>query len=113
MLQSPMLTSVLPECLFLCSFWAFSWASLTGFFLQAIHNRELAVGFVATVFWLCLYLFERSWVKMLGSSGTLMIYAGLATVMVDRYLMRLSALASRRTVRVPRVTGTPQAFSRV
>ena len=81
------------------------------FFLQAIHNRELAVGFVATVFWLCLYLFERSWVKMLGFSGTLMIYAGLATVMVDRYLMRLSA--SRRTVRVPRVTGTPQAFSRV
>ena len=81
------------------------------FFLQAIHNRELAVGFVATVFWLCLYLFERSWVKMLGFSGTLMIYAGLATVMVDRYLMRLSA--SRRTVRVPRVTGTPQAFSPV
>jgi len=42
-----------------------------------------------------------------------MIYAGLATVMVDRYLMRLGALASRRTVRVARVTGTAQAFSRV
>jgi len=75
------------------------------FFLQAIRDRELAVGFVVTVFWLSLYLFERSWVKMLGLSGTLMIYAGLATIAVDRYLIR--SAPERRMAAVQRATRSP------
>ena len=75
------------------------------FFLQAIQDRELAVGFVVTTFWFSLYLFERSWVKTLGFSGTLMMYAGLATIVVDRYLIRTTT--DRRMAWVRRVTGTP------
>jgi hypothetical protein len=56
------------------------------FFLRTIQNQELATGFVVTTFWMSLYLFERSWVKTLGLAGTMMIYAGLATILVDRYL---------------------------
>lgn len=64
------------------------------FFLQAIYDHELATGFVVTTFWLSLYLFERSWVKTLGLAGTLMIYAGLATIVIDHYLR--SATRRRR-----------------
>ena len=56
------------------------------FFLRTIQNHELATGFVVTTFWMSLYLFERSWVKTLGLAGTMMIYAGLATILVDHYL---------------------------
>jgi hypothetical protein len=56
------------------------------FFLHTIHDHELATGFVVTTFWLSLYLFERSWVKTLGLAGTLMIYAGLVTIVIDHYL---------------------------
>jgi len=56
------------------------------FFLHTIQDHELATGFVVTTFWLSLYLFERSWVKTLGLAGTLMIYAGLATIVLDHYL---------------------------
>jgi hypothetical protein len=56
------------------------------FFLHAIHDRELATAFVVTTFWLSLYLFERSWIKTLGLAGTLIIYAGLATTLIDHYL---------------------------
>jgi hypothetical protein len=56
------------------------------FFLRTIQNHELATAFVVTTFWMSLYLFERSWVKTLGLAGTMMIYAGLATILVDRYL---------------------------
>ena len=58
------------------------------FFLHAIQDHELATGFVVATFWLSLYLFERSWVKTLGLAGTLMIYAGLATIVIDYYLLR-------------------------
>jgi hypothetical protein len=57
---------------------AFQW------WLRAIRIRELAVALVAVMFWLSLYLFERSWVKVLGGSGTLMIYLGGATLLIDR-----------------------------
>lgn len=55
-------------------------------FLRVIRHRELAVALVSVVFWISLYLFERSWVRTLGMSGTLMIYLGGATLLVDRYL---------------------------
>ena len=75
------------------------------FFLKAIQNRELAVSFVVTVFWLSLYLFERSWVMTLGLAGTLTIYAGLATVILDRYLLRLGSAVVPWKSGARRVTG--------
>lgn len=82
------------------------------FFLNAIHDRELAVGFMVTVFWMSLYLFERSWAKTLGLSGTLIIYAGLATVIVDRCLLRLRSRSLHPMAGVQRVIGPP-TFSRL
>lgn len=56
-------------------------------FLANIRHRELAIGLVTVVFWLGLYLFERSWVKTLGTTLTLMVYLGGLTFLVDRWLM--------------------------
>jgi hypothetical protein len=62
--------------------------------LRAIYHRELAVALVTVVFWLSLYLFERSWLVMLGLSGTLLIYLGGGFILLDRVLLR-------RTVSLP------------
>jgi len=59
---------------------AFQW------WLQVIRSRELAVALVVSVFWLSLYLFERSWAKTLGGAGTLMIYLGGAVYLIDRLM---------------------------
>lgn len=55
--------------------------------LRVIRHRELAVALVTVMFWLCLYLFERSWIKTLGLSVTLMVYLGGATILLDRFLL--------------------------
>lgn len=60
---------------------AFSW------FLRVIRHREVAMALVTVVFWLSLYLFERSWNRTLGLSGTLMIYLGIPTILIDRLLV--------------------------
>lgn len=56
-------------------------------FLRLIWYRELAVGLVTVVFWLSLYLFERSWVKTLGLTITLMVVMGAAVFILDRLLL--------------------------
>jgi len=57
------------------------------FWLTIIRHRELAVSLVTVVFWLGLYLFERSWVKTMGLTLTLMVYLGGFTYLVDQYLL--------------------------
>lgn len=54
--------------------------------LSVIRHRELAVGIVTVIFWLGLYLFERSWAKTLGLTITLMVYLGGLTYLVDQWL---------------------------
>ena len=56
--------------------------------LRAIRLRELAIAAVTVIFWLSLYLFERSWANMLGLSLTLIAYLGGATLLLDRFLLR-------------------------
>jgi hypothetical protein len=56
-------------------------------FLLTIRHRELAIGLVTVVFWLGMYLFERSWIKTLGVDVTLMVYLGGLTFLVDRFLL--------------------------
>lgn len=68
---------------------------LYSFFLRLIWHRELAVGLVTVIFWLSLYLFERSWIKTLGFSFTLMIYMGVSVFVLDRYLMSRRARRKR------------------
>ena len=70
--------------------------------LRIIRHRELAVGLVAVMFWMALYLFERSWIKNLGLTLTMMVYLGGATLVLDRVLLwtrglrRVSLAAGRR-----------------
>jgi hypothetical protein len=52
-----------------------------------IRHDELRAGLLAVIFWLALYLFERSWNRTLGLSGTLMIYLGIPTILIDRLLV--------------------------
>jgi hypothetical protein len=56
-------------------------------FLRAIQHRELAVSLVTVVFWLSLYLFERSTAKTLGLSITMMVYLGGLSFLIDRWLL--------------------------
>jgi hypothetical protein len=51
-----------------------------------IRRGELAVGFACVLFWVSLYLFERSWVKTLGTTGTILIYLGGLVWLLDRKL---------------------------
>jgi hypothetical protein len=58
------------------------------FFATRLHHEELRSGLLAVIFWLSLYLFERSWVKTLGLFGTLMLYLGGPALLLDYYLNR-------------------------
>ena len=55
--------------------------------LRLIRLRELAIAAVTVIFWLSLYLFERSWSNMIGLSLTLIAYLGGATFLLDRLLL--------------------------
>ena len=57
------------------------------FWLRTIRYRELAVALVTVMFWMSLYLFERSWINTLGLSLTLMVYLGGASLILDRVLL--------------------------
>jgi hypothetical protein len=53
-----------------------------------VHHEELRSGLLAVIFWLALYLFERSWVKTIGLLGTLLVYLGGPALLLDYYLNR-------------------------
>lgn len=60
-------------------------------FMRIIIHRELAISLVTCIFWVNLYLFERSWAKTLGFAFTMMIYLGLVAFVVDRWLLMRAA----------------------
>jgi hypothetical protein len=70
--------------------------------LAQIWHRELAFALTTVIFWLSLYLFERSWIKMLGVSATLIIYLGGTVFVVDRVLRRHHRVAARMRLDQPR-----------
>lgn len=55
---------------------------------RIIHHHELAVGLASVVFWLSLYLFERSWVRTFGTTLTLLIVVGGLVLLLDRTWLR-------------------------
>jgi hypothetical protein len=73
-------------------------------FLRVIRHPELRVALVTVVFWLPLFQFDRSWLKMLGLSGTMIIYLGAASLLLDRYLS--ARFAQRRRSVVQRSVAT-------
>jgi hypothetical protein len=66
-------------------------------FRRAIWHRELFVAFATVSFWLSAYLFERSWATMLGVTVGFMVYLGLPTVLLDRFLLIKYDRGSRDT----------------
>jgi hypothetical protein len=55
--------------------------------MSVIHHRELAIAVTTVIFWLSLYLFERSWAKTLGLTITLMVYLGGFVYLIDQWLL--------------------------
>jgi hypothetical protein len=70
---------------------AIVWGFLLGVtfqvWLSVIRHRELAVAVTTVMFWLALYLFERSWAKTLGGTVTLMVYLGGLVYLIDQWLL--------------------------
>ena len=70
---------------------AIVWGFLLGvafqFWQSVIRHRELAVAVTTVMFWLALYLFERSWAKTLGGTVTLMVYLGGLVYLIDQWLL--------------------------
>ncbi|MGB7217980.1 MAG: hypothetical protein WBD07_04140 [Vicinamibacterales bacterium] len=53
-----------------------------------VRHDELCSGLLVVIFWLGLYLFERSWVKTIGLSGTMFVYLAIPAFLLDYYLCR-------------------------
>jgi hypothetical protein len=53
-----------------------------------IRHDDLRSGLLAVIFWLGLYLFERSWVKTIGESGTMFVYLAIPALLLDYYISR-------------------------
>jgi hypothetical protein len=51
-----------------------------------IRDRELAVAATTALMWTALFLFERSWIKTIGASGTLLLMMSLGGYAVDRLI---------------------------
>jgi ABC-type spermidine/putrescine transport system permease subunit I len=60
---------------------------LYAWFLRTIWHRELAVAVVIVVFWMSMYLFERSWANVLGMAASLVVYVGLPITILDHFLV--------------------------
>lgn len=72
------------------------WAYQT--LLHMIRHRELAIPLVTVVFWMSVFLFERSWVKWMGSTGTLLIYLGGLTYLADWWFRQRERVEEQRVV---------------
>ncbi len=66
----------------------FIWGTFMGVVYASIYkyyrHRDIAVSIGTVICWLTLYLFERSWVKTIGLGGTLIIYVGGLSFLMDR-----------------------------
>jgi hypothetical protein len=69
----------------------FGFGVLVGFayavFRALIWHRDIFVAFATVVFWLTVYLFERSWATMLGQALSFFVYLGPPVVLLDRFLL--------------------------
>jgi hypothetical protein len=86
--------------------WGVFMGAAYGWLMTKLRCREFSHALLAVIFWLALYLFERSSAKMIGTSGTLLIYLGFAGLIIDRYLVRHQRHAAGES---PVITAPPAA----
>jgi len=55
--------------------------------VRHIRHVELMVATVNVIFWLALYLFERSWSNTLGNAMSLLVYLAIPIALVDDFLL--------------------------
>lgn len=72
-------------------------------FLTTLRHGEIAVAAVSAIFWLSLYLFEKSWIKTLGDMGNYVIFLGGVALLLDRLLPRGRAAEAGPPGRVARL----------
>jgi hypothetical protein len=77
-----------------------------------IRHQEIAVPVLTVIFWLSVYLFERSWVKTMGLTGTMLIYVGGVAFILDRLLIGAAQrrAALRIDVHAPTLDGHAPEF---
>jgi hypothetical protein len=78
------------------------------FLRYLIRHDELRVPLLVVVFWMALSQFERSWAKTMGLTGTLLIYLGLFTYFIDRWLVQ-RYLSHQRPAAIPHLVTTPRS----
>ena len=64
--------------------WALFIGASVALVFREFHHRDMAISVATVIGWMSLYLFERSWAKTIGLGGTLLIYAGGLTYILDR-----------------------------
>ncbi|MBL8189097.1 MAG: hypothetical protein JNK38_13890, partial [Acidobacteria bacterium] len=79
--------------------WGLVMGTVYGLFFRLVVHRELAIAVGTVIFWLSLYIFERSWVKTLGQSATMIVYLTLVTVLIDRFLLSQKSASTVAGVR--------------
>jgi len=55
--------------------------------VRHIRHVELMVATVTVIFWMALYLFERSWANTLGNAVSLLVYLAIPVALVDDFLL--------------------------
>ena len=68
--------------------------------VRHIRHVELMVATVNVIFWLALYLFERSWANTLGNAVSLLVYLAIPVALIDDFL--LVRFVQRRRANQPR-----------
>jgi hypothetical protein len=66
--------------------------------LRTLRHRDVAIPLLTVIFWLGLYLFERSWIKTLGMTVTMTVYLGGFGFLLDRYLTLREERAFERAI---------------
>ena len=69
--------------------------------LRLIRHRELAIAMVVCVFWYNLYLYEKAWAKLIGTSVATIIYLGGMAYLLDRYILTEKSKQASNFVGMP------------
>ena len=65
--------------------------------VRHLRHVELMVATVNVIFWLALYLFERSWANTLGNAMSLLVYLAIPVAFIDDFLLVRFVLRQKRS----------------